>query len=130
MSEDRSRFERFLFDMIEGRHDAAAELLSEEVRWHMPPFADSPPIEGKAKVTAFMKDAPKAYYQPGSMRIEPIFVSVENGNAACIAKLFATTKKGKPYENLYAFFARIRDGKLCEVWELMDTVKFQQQLRA
>jgi ketosteroid isomerase-like protein len=128
--DDRANFERFLFDMIEGRHDGAASLLHEDVVWHLPPFAGAPPMQGRAAVTKFMRDAPDAYYQPGSMRIEPILWTLEGGRAACLATLRATTKKGKPYRNLYAFFARLEGGLLCEVWELMDTVHFQAQLRA
>ena len=32
--------------------------------------------------------------------------------------------------NRYAFFARLRRGLLCEVWELLDTASLQAQLRA
>lgn len=130
MNEDRQRFESFLHAMIDGRHHEAESLLSDHVVWHMPPFANAAPIEGKAAVLAFMEDAPKAYYEAGSMRIEPILVSMEAGQGACLAKLYATTKQGKPYENLYSFFARMEHGLLREVWELMDTVCFQEQLRA
>jgi len=129
MPDDSQIFERFLFDMIEGRHAAAAAALAADVVWHLPPFADAPPMRGKRAVEKFMVEAPAAYYAPGSMKIEPISLSVVEGRGACLAKLTATTKKGKPYENLYAFFARLENGLLCEVWELMDTVKFQVQLR-
>ena len=127
--EDRERFERFLFAMIEARHDEAAGYLSDDVVWHMPPFANAPPLEGKSAVLKFLAEAPAAYYEPGSMRLEPLMINVEDGRGACLAKLYATTKKGKPYENLYTFFARLEGGTLCEVWELMDTASFQAQLR-
>ena len=130
MPDGRARFERFLHDMIEGRHDAVAPLLADDVRWHLPPFAKQPPIEGKGAVLKFLAEAPSLYSAPGSMKLEPRIVTADGPFVSCLATLRATTKRGAPYENRYVFFARLEGERLREVWEMMDTVHFQEQLRA
>jgi ketosteroid isomerase-like protein len=129
MPSDRDTFERFLFSMIGGHYDEAAACLADDVVWHLPPFAGESPIAGKAAVVKFMREVPALFYAPGSMRIAPVMLAVEDGRAACLAELTARTTSGAPYENRYAFFARIADGVLHEVWELLDTVRFQAQTR-
>ena len=40
------------------------------------------------------------------------------------------TARGEPYSNRYAFGFRFQGGRICEVWELMDSVRFQKQMGA
>lgn len=127
---DRDLFRDFLSDMVEGRHDRVARVLAENVVWHMPPFAKQPPMRGRAAVLQFLAEAPASFYEPGSMSIEPHELAVENGFAACLATMRATTTHGMPYENRYAFFARLQDGQLTEVWELLDSAVLLDQLQA
>lgn len=127
---DREIFQSFLFDMIAGRHDQVSPVLAENVVWHLPPFAKQPPMEGRDAVLKFLHEAPAAFYEPGTMRIEPIELAAEAGFASCLATLRATTKHGMPYENRYGFFARIDDGRLVEVWELLDSAVLLEQMRA
>jgi len=116
--------------MIGGDHDAAAQRLAPDVVWHLPPFADPGVFRGREAVLAFMRNAPAAFYEDGTLRIEKHAVTWEEPFASCLATLRATTKHGQPYENRYVFFARLADGLLAEVWEMMDTVRFQEQTRA
>ncbi len=126
---DREVFEAFLFDMIEGRHDLVSPVLDQNVRWHLPPFARQPPMQGRDAVLRFLAEAPAAFYAPGSMKIEPIEFFVQDGLAACLATLRATTKHGAPYENRYGFFARLEEGRLVEVWELLDSAVLLEQMK-
>ena len=127
---EREIFESFLFDMIEGRHNLVDAVLHENIRWHLPPFAKQPPIQGRDAVLQFLAKAPAAFYEPGSMRIEPIEFFVQDGLVACLATLRATTKHGAPYENRYGFFARMEAGRLIEVWELLDSASLLEQMKA
>ena len=129
MSADRDLFERFLLAMVEGRHEEAEALLADDVVWNLPPFAKMAPIRGKEAVARFLREAQATHYESGSLRLEPLLICAEEDRAACLAQLRATTSKGQPYENRYAFFARLRRGLLCEGWELLDTASFQAQLR-
>ena len=126
----RQQFESFLDEMIGGRHEAAAERLAPDVVWHLPPFANQEPFDGREAVLRFMREAPAAFYAPGTLRIEKHAVTFESPFASCLATLRATTRHGAPYENRYVFFARLEDGLLAEVWEMMDTARFQEQTRA
>jgi len=116
--------------MIEGRPEACEPVLAEDVVWHWPPFADQPPMRGREEAMQFVRDGSRPYYQEGTLAIEFGQVMVQDGEAGCRATLRGTTKKGMPYENAYAFFARIADGKLVEVWEMMDSARFLDQMRA
>ena len=130
MSTDREIFEEFLDAMFGRRWDVAGALLAENATWNFPPSMKLPNLEGRRSVVEFLSTAPDSVYEPGSLRLEPIQISVEDGNAACFAKVYATTTRGKPYENVYGFFAKISDGHLDEVFELLDTVSFREQLTA
>ncbi len=131
MSTDSSRqhFETFLEDMIAGRYDEARGRLAEDVVWHLPPFAKTPPFVGQEAVMKFMRDTPAALYQPGTMRLELDAVTFDEPFASCLGTLRATTRHGARYENRYVFFARMRDGLLSEVWELLDSAAFLEQTR-
>lgn len=125
----RQQFETFLKDMIGGRYDEAGARLAADVVWHLPPFAKVPPFEGYDAVMKFMREAPASLYQPGSMSIEMQAVTYDEPYASCLATLRATTRHGRPYENRYVFFARVREGLLAEVWEMLDSAVFQEQTR-
>ena len=128
-SADREIFEHFLFDMVGGRHDKVAAVLDASVVWHLPPFARQPPMQGREAVLKFLAEAPVAFYEPGTMQIEPTEFAVEEGFASCLATLRARTKHGTPYENRYGFFASIRGGLLTEVWELLDSALLLEQMK-
>lgn len=130
MASDREIFEEFLDAMFARRWERVGELLTDSAVWNLPPSLGLPKLEGREAVVEFLSTAPDTVYEPGSLRLEPIQISVEDGNAACFAKVFATTKRGKPYENVYGFFARLAGGRLEEVFELLDTVNFREQLKA
>ncbi|MEE2679943.1 MAG: nuclear transport factor 2 family protein [Myxococcota bacterium] len=126
---DREIFETFLFDLIAGRSERVAAVLDDQVVWHLPPFARQPPLEGPEAVLRFLAEAPAAFYKPGTLEIEPMEFAVENGIAACLATLRATTRHGAPYENRYVFFARLREGRLVEVWEILDSAVLLDQMK-
>lgn len=128
-SGDRAIFEGFLFDMIAGRYEEIAPKLAVDVVWHLPPFAKQPPMEGREAVLRFLQEAAAAFYQEGSMRLEPVAFTAEDGFASCLATLRATTRHGRPYENRYGFFTRLHEGLLIEVWEILDSVVLLEQTR-
>ena len=128
MANDRKTFEAFLDAMFDRRWDEAERLLADDAVWSFPPSLELAKLSGRRDVIAFLSSAPDTVYKPGTLRLEPIQICVEDGNAACFGTVRATTKRGKPYENVYGFFARIRDGHITEVFELLDTVSFREQI--
>ncbi len=127
---DREIFRDFLLDMVEGRHDQVAPVLADDVVWHLPPFAKQPPMQGRETILKFLAEAPASFYAPGSMSIEPHEIAVEDCFAACLATMRATTIHGAPYENRYAFFARLQGSRLVEVWEILDSAVLLDQMKA
>ena len=61
---------------------------------------------------------------------EAVLQAVEGDRAVVIAQLHARTARGRPYSNRYAFGFRFREGRICEAWELLDSVHFQKQQAA
>ena len=62
----------------------------------------------------------------------PIYESVANFlNARAVPlHLRAITGRGEPYENDYVFIFRIRDGRIAEVWENLDTLYLHTKLHS
>ena len=58
---------------------------------------------------------------PQGIRFEIHHLTAEEDRVAVEAESFATHVSGKLYNNKYHFFMRIRDGKLVELKEYMDT---------
>ncbi|MFN8625819.1 MAG: nuclear transport factor 2 family protein [Candidatus Binatia bacterium] len=109
---------------------ALTSMLAAEVVWHVPPFAQRPPIHGRDGVLRFMQDSQSAYYQAGTLRFAPDIVIAEEANAAAVlGTLTARTIHGGAYENRYSFFFRLAGGGVVEAWELLDTAHLRRQMR-
>lgn len=122
---------RLLRAMFAGDYSTLRDLLCEDVVWHVPPSAAarvSDPI-GADEVLEFMQRGAGLYYQPGSFAMEPLLEAAEADRCLVLARLRARTRQGSDYENLYAFGFRLREGRVCEVWELLDTAHFHEQMR-
>lgn len=131
MSDVRETFERFLSAMFSSDRETLREVLSDDVVWHLPPWArariEDP--KGGERVAGFLCDGAATYYEPGSFRFRPEVEAVEGDQAVVIGWLTARTAAGAAYENRYAFGFRLRDGRICEGWELLDSAHFEAQSR-
>jgi ketosteroid isomerase-like protein len=116
--------------MFRDDRETLLELLTDDVEWHAPPFAAKSfgELRGVERVAGFLCEGGDAFYEPGSFEMESELQAVEEDRAIVIALLRARTAQGKPYENRYAFGFRFRGGRICEAWELMDSVSFQKQM--
>ena len=130
LDEQEKHFAAFLQNMIRGEHTALAETLHPEVRWHLPPFSGQEPIVGVREVLRFLRDGAAAIYQPDSLSLEPELLSVRAGKASCLATIRGRLQDGRPYENRYAFFGRMSEGQITEVWEILDSALLLKQLEA
>jgi len=124
--------ERFFPAMFGDDREALHELLSEDIEWHAPPFAAKGfgELRGADRVLDFLCGAGDAFYEPGSFEMEVELQAVEGDRAVLIAWLRARTARGEPYSNRYAFGFRFREGRICEAWELLDSLRFQKQMAA
>ncbi len=121
---------RFFPAMFGGDRETLVQILAHDVVWHAPPFAAGSfgELRGSDRVLAFLTEGGDAFYAPGSFTMEIELQAVEEDRAVVIAQLRARTVHGRPYANRYAFGFRFRDGLICEAWELLDSVRFQQQM--
>ncbi|MBJ19345.1 MAG: nuclear transport factor 2 family protein [bacterium] len=122
--------ERFFPAMFASDRETLGTLLAKDVIWHVPPFSAErfPDLESREDVVDFLCGAGDAYYEPGSFSLEVEVQAVEEDRAVVLGLMRATTAKGSPYSNRYAFGFRFRDGAICEVWELLDSVHFESQM--
>ena len=125
---DEQRFKEFLQNMVGGRQDELAAHLHPEVVWHLPPFTQLKPIAGAAAVLQFLREGAAAVYEANSLTLELELIAVCHGNASCLATIRGRLKDGRPYENRYAFFARMVAGQITEVWEILDSALLLDQL--
>lgn len=63
----------------------------------------------------------KAIYKSGSLTITPVSMIAEGDKVAVEATGFAELTDGRTYEPQYHFLVSVRDGKVFEVREYMDT---------
>ncbi|HPG26801.1 MAG: nuclear transport factor 2 family protein [Spirochaetaceae bacterium] len=124
--------ERFFPAMFADDRETLAGLVTDDIEWHAPPFAAKGfgELRGRERILDFLCGAGDAYYQPGSFSLEKDVQAVEGDRAVVIAQLHARTARGRPYSNRYAFGFRFREGRICEAWELLDSVHFQKQQAA
>jgi ketosteroid isomerase-like protein len=117
----RATFERLIPAMLARDREALAELLDEDVTWHLPPFAHAEPRCGRAKVIEFLCKAPDAFYQPGSLAFARELGAFEGDRGLLLGWMTGTTRTGKPYGNRYAFAMRFRGARVIEAWEVLDS---------
>jgi ketosteroid isomerase-like protein len=130
MSDHRYTMERFFEAMLAGDHAALGELCTDDVTWHLPPFAQqrfgSP--KGRTALLEFLGSAEGEFFEPGSMRFRPEVHAIEGDQAVAIGWMRGRTAAGRDYGNRYAWGLRFRDGRICDIWELLDTVHYQAQV--
>lgn len=126
----RSVTARALQAMLAGDLAELRTLLTDDIVWHVPPSSAAriPPVRGIDSVLDFVRSAAGIYYEAGSLRLEPVLEAAEDDRCLVLARIRARTRQGRDYENLYAFGFRLRNGRVCELWELLDTVSFRGQM--
>ena len=64
----------------------------------------------------------KAIYRNGTLRISPVSMIAEGDRVAVEAQGYAELADGRVYDPQYHFLVTLRDGKVFEVREYMDTL--------
>jgi ketosteroid isomerase-like protein len=117
----RAAFDRLFPAMLARDRGALAELLDDDVTWHLPPFAKAPPQRGRAAVIEFLCTAGDPFYEPGSLKLVPEVSAVSDDQGVLVGQLTGTLRSGKPYANRYAFAVRFRGARVIEGFELLDS---------
>lgn len=122
--------ERFFPAMFEDDRETLRELFAESAVWHVPPFTEARFGDriGREAIIDFLCGVGDEFYQPGSYSLDVEVRAVEKDQAIVMGRILATTAKGRPYANRYAFGFRFDDGRIIEAWELLDSVHFESQM--
>lgn len=118
------------FDVILGRNAAIAltDLFTDDASWRVPrsnPMIKPNPKVGKAGVMDVLTNG-VSVYQPDTFRIEALKLIAEEDEVVALFTLKARLADGRDYENDYVFYFALRDGKIHEVRENLDTLRQAQ----
>lgn len=107
----------------------ATELLADDVVWWVPQSSSlAGEHAGKPAVLAMMASGVDAYSRDVPMTIDVQRLVAEGEWVCAQVELRAAARDGTPYRNDYHFAMRVRDGKLAEVREYVDTLYVQRTL--
>ncbi len=124
----REIVERY-FDCMQRGDPELASLLDAEVCWRAP---QSSPVgerhEGRDAVLALMGRGVGLYDASQPMRLEFEAIAAEGDRVFVELALGATTAAGEPYANRYVFAFRLRNGRIVEIHEYLDTLYTQRLL--
>jgi uncharacterized protein len=105
--------------------ERALDLMADDVVWINP---DSVPqrgrYEGKAAVRALLESAVSEVYEPQSQRKLELVTVVEGARAVALYDVVSRTTGGQEYSNHFALEFVVRDGRLAEIRENFDTLRF------
>ncbi len=120
---------RRYFDAMRSGDPSLPELLSEDVTWWVPPSSElGGTYRGREAVLGLMAGGVGLYDAAVPMQIE-IEHMVADGDRVCVELVLeARTARGEDYRNHYHFAFGLRDGRICEVKEYVDTLYAQRKL--
>lgn len=128
MDSNHEVLQQFFPAMFSRDRDQLESLFTDDIEWHLPPFAENPELRGKSVILEFICGTAGKIFEKGSMQMDIETQAVEGDQALVLAQLYGKTTKGKDYRNRYCFAFHFREGAIYEVWELMDSLNFQRQL--
>ncbi len=124
MSEDSVRALVQALDAAIETRDAAAlrRILHPDFRYVVPAALPGGGVYQGPESLIGMLEYSDGVYQRGSLRFDREPAIVEGDRAAWRFTLTATTINGEAYTNRYACFVKVRDQRIIEMEELLDTL--------
>lgn len=114
------------FDVVTGKRDdlPIGNFFSNDAVWHVPqsnPDIKPNPKVGHAEVMDVLTSG-VGIYRPGSMTVNLEKLIADDDHVVAQFMLDATLANGNDYHNRYVFIFGISGGKICEVFEHLDTL--------
>lgn len=112
----------FLEHCFKGRMDEAMALLAPDATWWVLGDPDKVKVSGTrdmTRIARFLKNVLRGF--PDGMEVSFEGVTAEGERVAVEAISNARMSDGKPYRNRYHFLVKVRDGKVFEMREYLDT---------
>ena len=125
---NRALVERY-FSCVAAGDPGVGELFAEDAVWLAP---QSTPMgrrhEGKGAVLTLMGGGMDLYSAEHPFEIHREAMAAEGDRVFVELTIETRTAQGEPYRNHYVFVFRIRDGRIAEVHEHVDTLYAQRLL--
>ena len=110
----------FLENMSSGNGAAVMNTLADSATWWV---AGNFPLSGTKTKAQFGELVGQLGNNiDGGLRVSPTGVTAEGDRVAVEAESYAKMKNGKTYQNKYHFLFLVRDGKIQQVKEYLDTM--------
>ena len=121
-NDNKQFMERYVAALGAGDADAVSAFFAEDATWWL--VGDLPisgTWEGREAIMADFFGAAMAHYEPGSVSLEVTGMVAEGDQVTLEWTSRARTPAGEPYENFCIGVFTVRDGRITEVREYMDT---------
>jgi ketosteroid isomerase-like protein len=120
---------RRYFDAMRRGDPSLPDFLSDDVTWWVPASSEMGGThEGKQAVLGLMAGGTDLYDTSTPMRVEIEAMVAEDDRVCVQMTLEARSARGEDYRNHYHFAFRLREGRICEVREYLDTLYAQEKL--
>lgn len=120
-SENKQLMQQIFAELARGNSEALVEAIADNVVWHVTGTTKfSKSYRGKASLMNDLVGPLFSQFEDQYRNVADRFIAEDN-YVVVECRGQATTKTGKPYNNKYCFVFRLKDGKIEEVTEYMDT---------
>lgn len=127
-AQNKQQLQAIFDELAKGNGRPFTDAMAEDFSWHMTgSTAWSKSYIGKAAVRRDLLDPLMAQFLRPYRNIAQQFIA-EDDYVAVRCRGEVTTTAGKPYHNSYCFIFKLRDGKLVELTEYLDTALVQSTL--
>ncbi|WP_340314914.1 nuclear transport factor 2 family protein [Rhizorhabdus argentea] len=120
--ENKDLIRRFVASYEKGDIEGRLEMMHDDVVWWTTGGDLFPYAGARNKIEYAATSRAVAAKVKNSFRLEIVGMVAEDDCVAMEAKGHGATPAALPYNNLYHFLFKIRDGKISEVKEYMDTL--------
>lgn len=119
--ENKAVVARFFETFSSGNVQAMLDAMADDGSWWVSGRLEG--MSGRYDKASFgpLVEGAKAIYKSGGLVITPVSMIAEGNKVAVEATGFAELTDGRTYEPQYHFLITVRDGKVFEVREYMDT---------
>ncbi len=126
---DNEELVRRYFEAMRSGDPSLPDLLADDVTWWVPPSSDLGGLyRGKEAVLGLMAGGVGLYDAATPMQVQIEHVVADGDRVAVELVLEARTARGEDYRNHYHFAFGVRDGRIHEVKEYVDTLYAQRKL--
>lgn len=107
-----------------GDGEAMAGLLADDVQWRPPRGVPIGQPTGRDAVLQTMAEAGAKFFDLSTMKVEVKWIIAEGDKVVIRQSATAKAANGKDYENEYVWVYIVRDGRIAEIEEHVDSKRF------